>query len=309
VTTSTDNGHEAISTVIARFDWQYAGDPRLSRLYEKAKASQWDATDAIDWNQHVDFGSTLPASPGESRYPFQRGRPHAWDHFRWEFQAWLVSQFLHGEQGALVATARLVETLPDMASKIYAASQVIDEARHVEAFSRYLDKCLGHQYAVDGGLSALLENVMTETRWDITFLGMQIIVEGIAVASFRLGGAIFHDPVISRITHLVARDEARHVSFGMIALENQYKTLTSQERADREEFVLEAAALVARRFRLDDIWIHLEIDPTKGAHYASTDPLMIQFRKVVFAMVVTSLSRLGLLTPRVRTGLQLLGLL
>jgi hypothetical protein len=302
---------DLVATVRTHLDWTYAPtDPRLRRLYERGKRLQWNAATDIDWSLPVEFGAPLPPALGQDTFPFGGRRSAAtWDRFRWEFQAWMVSQFLHGEQGALVATARLVEAAPDLESKFCAASQVGDEARHVEVYTRYLDEKLGHAYPVNPSLEALLHDILTETRWDVIYLGMQIIVEGLAVAAFRMGAATFHDPLIARITDLVARDEARHVSFGVVALDGLYSSLTSRELAEREEFVLEAAALMRRRFLLEEIWDRMGVDRRAGVNYAERDPVMVLYRQVLFAKVVGSLKRLSLMTPRMHQRLAALSLL
>ena len=219
----------------------------------------------------------------------------------WELQAWMTSQFMHGEQGALVATARLVETVPDIESKFYAANQVNDEARHVEAYARYLStKLPGHEYPISAPLEALLVDIMTEKRWDITYLGMQIMVEGLALAAFGMGNMMFNDPVIKQITDLVMRDEARHVAFGVLALKEVIPELSAAELADREEFLLEATDLMYRRFLLEQLWERLGVDVEQGKAFAADNPLMIMFRQVLFSKIVPNVNKLGLMTPRVR---------
>ncbi|MEU0383198.1 ferritin-like domain-containing protein [Streptomyces chartreusis] len=300
--------------VVARLSWDYSrGDSRLRTLYEKGQRAQWSVDEDIDWSPELRFGSPLPDSVDGTGLPFRRSPDspvpaELWNQFRWEFQSWMTSQFLHGEQGALTATARLVETVPDLEAKFYAAVQVADEARHVDAYARYLTK-LGSCYPINGGLRALLENIMSESRWDMIYLGMQIIVEGLALAAFRLGNASFADPVILQITKLVARDEARHVAFGMVALDGYYDELTSRELAEREEFTKEATLLMSRRFLLTEVWDRLEVDTAAGTAFAAEDPLMLQFRRLLFAKVVSSLQRLGLCTPGVRDHLDQLALL
>lgn len=274
---------------------------KLRELYTKGKAAQWDVDTDIDWSPVIEFGSTgldpraVPLGLGlDSPVP-----DDLVNEFRWQYQAWMTSQFMHGEQGALTATARLVETVPDINAKFYAASQVADEARHVDAYSRYLGN-LGHSYPISRPLEDLLGNILSESRWDMIYLGMQIIVEGLALAAFRLGSAGFADPVIKQITELVARDEARHVAFGVVSLEGFYDQLTSPEIADREEFICEAALLMARRFRLKEIWEYMDLDVDAGTRFAAHDPTMVTFRRLMFAKVVSGLRRLKLLTPTVR---------
>jgi hypothetical protein len=186
---------------------------------------------------------------------------------------------------------------------------VIDEARHVEVFSRYLRDNVPDPYPISEPLRLLLADILADSRWDVTALGMQIMVEALAMAAFRLAGNTFHDGLIREITRLVARDEARHVSFGVLSLEGVCSTLTSAELADREELTLEAASLMRRRFLLGDVWERLEVDRDEGARYAAHDPLMIGYRKAVFSKVISALGRIGLLTPRVRDGLAALDLL
>jgi hypothetical protein len=302
------------SFVTTRFDWDYQQKaPRLRALYEKGKAAQWNAVTDVDWSPQLSFGMPLAEVPGSSGSQTRRpaGCPvpdELWNQFRWEYHAWMTSQFLHGEQGALLATARLVETVPDLDDKFYAAAQVADEARHVEAFSMYLDR-LGHAYPINPALRSMLSNVVTEQRWDIIYLGMQVIVEGLALAVFRLGQATSFDPVIRQITDLVARDEARHVAFGVLALQDLYDELSTRERAEREEFIKESSLLMARRFRLEEVWDRMGIDRDAGVGYATTDPVMRDFRRLMFAKIVSILAKLGLLTDGVRHHLEDLSLM
>ncbi len=301
--------------VDARLDLDYStSTERLRGLYERAKTAQWNATTDVDWSVEVAYGAPLPADSAYGTASFAasplagRGRP-AWDGFRWELQSWMVSQFLHGEQGALVVAGRLVEASPTTDAKLYAASQAGDEARHVEVFSRYLQENVPESYPIAAPLRTLLSDILADSRWDVTALGMQVMVEALAMAAFRLAESTFHDDLIKQITRLVARDEARHVTFGVLSLEGLYGQLTRAELADREDLVLTAAELTRRRFLLEDVWDRLDVPRAAGVEYAATDPLMIRYRQAVFAKVVIVLSGLGLLTDRVRTGLAALDLL
>jgi hypothetical protein len=301
--------------VEAHLNWDYRmSHPQMRTLYEKAKLGQWNASTDIDWSIEVPFGSPLPqqssfvlASFDSS--PLARRDRSSWDTFQWELQSWMVSQFLHGEQGALVVAARLVEVAPDLDSKFCAVSQAIDEARHVEAFSRYLLEKVPNPYPITDALATLLKDILADDRWDITALGMQIIVEALAMAAFRMANSTFHDDLIKEITRLVARDEARHVSFGVLSLGGIYKEMTPGERSDREDMVLESASLMRRRFLLEDIWDRMDVDRAEGVEYASTNELMIRYRQAIFAKIVVALGNIGLLTTKVRDGLDKLQLL
>lgn len=303
------------SQIVTEFTWDYVNErPPLRKLYEKGKTSQWNATTDIDWTPEVNFGEPRenpfegmgfdgPDTPVGQLSEEQRNQ------FRWEFQSWMVSQFMHGEQGALVATARLVETVPDLDAKFYAANQVADEARHVEAYAHYLNHKLKHSYPISTPLQSLLTDIMSERRWDITYLGMQIMVEGLALAAFGLGNVIFQDPIVQQITDYVMRDEARHVAFGVLSLQGLYDDMTSAELADREEFVMDAAQLMRDRFLLEDVWERVGIDVATGRDFALHNPLMAVFRQMLFSKIVPNLNKLGLLTDRVRPHFEQLGIL
>jgi hypothetical protein len=305
------DGRERPRDAEIRFVWDYAqSDGRLRALYERGKAAQWNATTDIDWTAGVGtpghvglLGPDLPLERDASPVP-----PERWAAFQWEFHSWMTSQFLHGEQGALLSAGRLVAMAPDMDTKFYAAAQAADEARHVEAYTRYVE-LLGNCYPVNPALKRMLDTVTAESQWDIIFLGMQIIVEGLALAAFRFEHTRSFDPVIAQLTQLVAKDEARHVAFGLLALREVYGELTAREKTEREEFVKEAALLMSRRFRLAEIWQRLDVDVQEGANYALRDRKMIDFRRLMFTKVATSLAKVGLLTPGVRAHLEQLHLL
>ena len=296
------------ANVVTEFTWDYVQrQPALKKLYEKGKTSQWNASTDIDWSPEVNFGEPFDNSFDQSFLdqfmpdaPVTRLGDEGRTRLGWEFQSWMVSQFMHGEQGALVATARLVETVPEIDSKFYAANQVADEARHVEAYGRYLNEKLGQQYPISAPLESLLTDIMGEKRWDITYLGMQIMVEGLALAAFGLGNIMFQDPIIKQITDYVMRDEARHVAFGVLSLQGVYSEMSAAELAEREEFIMQASQLMHDRFLLEQVWERVGIDVEEGKAYANTNPLMIAFRQMLFSKIVPNLRKLGLLTDPVR---------
>jgi hypothetical protein len=308
-------GLTVTTSVNAHLTWNYSpGAPRMRALYEFAKQAQWNATTDIDWSLDVPFGEPLQdyssyvIASFENSPLMAHGRP-MWDRFRWEFQAWMVSQFMHGEQGALLASARLVESLPDVESKYYASSQVVDEARHVEVFARYLRERVPSPYGISAPLLSLLADVLNASQWDMTALGMQVMIEPLAMASFRLAENTFHDDLIKQIAAHVARDEARHVSFGIQLLNGICPHMTGAELSMREEFILEAAHLLSQRFLLEDIWDRLGIDRREGMTFAATSPMMVGYRQTIFAKIVASLVRIGLMTDRVHDGFARMNLL
>jgi hypothetical protein len=304
----------------ASFVWDYdARRPRLAKLYEKSKVSQWNAATDIDWDVDIDPGhisAELQERFAAAQFDFEatavgsfaRSSPEN----RWLIEAhshaWTVSQFMHGEQGALVATAKICAGVESIDDKYYAAAQVADEARHVEAYQRYLDK-IDIRYPVASYLHQLLDDVVGHPHVDMTFLGMQILVEGVALAAFSLGGAMFGNDVIARITDLVRRDEARHVAFGVLSLQGFYDDMDPVDLAEREDFLLEACSVMRDRFVPVDVYERLGIDVARATAEFDASPDQAAFRSLMFSKVVPNLGKLGLLTPRVRDGFEKLGIL
>ena len=302
----------------ASFVWDYdARRPRLAKLYEKSKVSQWNAATDVDWSIDVDPGAVPVAAQfedvswGEELGPITSvlgTDPEVRHEIVAQNHGWLISQFMHGEQGALVATAKICAAAESIDDKYYAAAQVADEARHVEAYQRYLDK-IGITYPVTPSLSTLLNQVMGHRHVDMTFLGMQILVEGVALAAFSLGDAMLANPLISQITSLVRADEARHVAFGVLSLQGTYDDMDPVDLREREEFVLEACALMRDRFNPVQVWEHFGVDVEQATERFSHSPDAIAFRSLLFSKVVPNLRKLGLLTPRVREGFEQMGIL
>jgi len=171
------------------FRWEYAdGREALETLYEKGKRLQWNTTERIDWSQDLDPENPqqLPDETvsiyGSDVWRRLTAREKA--NLRRHVQAWQLSQFLHGEQGALVCTAKIVQQVPSMDAKYYAATQVMDEARHVETYSKLLHDKFELAYPITPTLKKLLEQVLSDSRWDMTYLGMQVLIEGLALAAF-----------------------------------------------------------------------------------------------------------------------------
>jgi hypothetical protein len=225
--------------------------------------------------------------------------------------AFMLSQFLHGEQGALLATAKIVQGVPWAEAKFYAANQVADEARHVEVYHRYLTEKLGLSYEITPSLNRLLDDIILDPRWDITFLGMQIMVEGLALAAFGVTRMQMADePLIQDLITRVMGDESRHVAFGVLSLSDLYTNeMSSTELREREEFVIEATYLLRERMLMTPVFERLGWDAKLWTDWSQTTPFMRGFRQMMFSKIVPNLKRLGLLTPRVRDAYAKLDLL
>src|SRR5688500_13857339 len=207
------------------FNWEYDDlRDRLIGLYSKGKQKQWDAEVRIDWSQDLDPGNPMELADeylgiyGTDLWNKMTTKER--EELRRHGQAWQISQFLHGEQGALICAAKIVQTVPDIDSKFYAATQVIDEARHVEAYNKFLHEKLELAYPIHPQLALLLDQTLSDSRWDITYLGMQVMIAGVALAAFALLRDFTTHPLARSLNAYVMKDEARHVAFGLLALQD-----------------------------------------------------------------------------------------
>jgi len=304
---STGSQQAVRATIDTIFDWKYAlEEKKLLALYEKGKSATWNASD-LDWSTDVDIERLTVASNIDEfmndvmQTPRRLTRQEAIQ-FRLHSNAFMLSQFLHGEQGALIAAAKIVQTVPGEEAKFYAANQVADEARHVEVYHRYLTEKLGVSYEVHPSLNRLLSDIVSDSRWDITYLGMQIMVEGLALAAFGLMQVMMQsEPLILDITSRIMQDESRHVAFGVVSLQKLYTgELTAKELAEREDFVIESAHLMYDRLISEPVYDRLGWDKALWVPWSRETPFQKGFRQMTFSKIVPNLKRLGLLTPRVR---------
>jgi hypothetical protein len=303
-------------STVTVFDWEYAlKETKLLNLYEKGKALAWNASE-LDWSVEVDLDKMSQQTGVKDFFnhvlktPRTLTQEEAFE-LRRHSDAFTLSQFLHGEQGALAAAAKIVQTVPWAEAKFYAANQVADEARHVEVYHRYLTEKMGVSYAIHPSLMGLLKNLVEDSRWDITYLGMQIMVEGLALAAFgMIKLSMPGEPLIHDITTRIMADEARHVGFGVLSLEKFYtEELTSAEVREREDFVIEATCLMHDRLLMTPVFERLGFDVKLWNEWAMQNPMQQGFRQLTFSKIVPNLKRLGLLTPRVREVMGKLNLL
>ncbi len=301
------------TTMDLAYTWDYAARARsLRELYAKSKALQWDGARDLAWATDVD-----PEGPRFPDMMVPIWGSEIWERLgererralKTEMSAWMLSQFMHGEQGALLATAQLVTVVPEVDAKLYGATQVMDEARHLEVFERYLREKMNRVWPVTPTLRALLDTILTDGRWDMKYLGMQIMVEGLALASFGVMRETTDEPLLRELTGNVIRDEVRHVAFGVLSLRDLYRDMPAHELRDREDFVVESARLMRDRFLAPEVWEAHGLPVEACCAWALECPLMQQFRCMLFSKMVPNLRRLGLLTDRVRPALAELGVL
>ena len=293
----------------AIFTWDYERTREgLGKLYERAKTSQWNGATDLDWSIDVDVEKvaiemqiaiaqlrerllTLPNSPLKSWGEDQ------WTKLAIEAFNWRMSQFLHGEQGALICTAKIVETVPWIDAKYYASTQVMDEARHVEVFARYLDTKLEGHYPVNPALQLLIDDIIADSRWDMTYMGMQIMIEGLALAAFGFMHAFTQEPLLKKLLRYVMSDEARHVAFGVLSLQEYYQGLGGKEIRERQEFAFEAALRMRDRLMMHAVWEQCGIDRESITRmlFEVQKPGVNPFQAALFSKIVPNCKKLGLL--------------
>ena len=282
------------------FNWDYTvQDNRIKKLYELGKQLNWNVEEDVDWK---------PEFTGINDEEFE------WEDGQWanhnvyktfdketriEFfkylNSWATSQFLHGEQGALLVASQLASCAPTYNAKLYAASQTFDEARHVEAFNKYLQQRLKRSWPIGRALKGLLDKILTDPRWDLKFIGMQVVIEGLALAAFNAAKESTNDPVFKRMLELIIRDEARDVTFGINYLTDFVTTLTEEEKLDRAQFALEACTVSRNRLRSYDVWEKYGMDFEYTDAYQKENIFQTQFQDVLFSRIMPNLKKIGLL--------------
>ena len=298
--------HAVKDNADAIFTWDYSlSRPALRKLYEKAKTGQWNATTDLDWDTEVDLekvvsGDQVATAAGIDPNLYDDTVIGHWGQKEWldygiQNRKWTLSQFLHGEQGALLCTAKITETVPWYDAKLYASTQVVDEARHVEVFGRYLDEKMGGGYQVNAHLRMLLDDIINDSRWDMTYLGMQVMVEGLALAAFGFMHQMTEEPLLKKLLRYVMSDEARHVAFGVLSLKEVYAEMTDAEMKDRQEFAYEAAVRMRDRFLSQEVWERMGVAPKDVLPIVLRDPTRDLFQQMLFSKIVPNCQKLGLL--------------
>ncbi|MCO4763667.1 MAG: ferritin-like domain-containing protein [Myxococcales bacterium] len=304
----------------AHFDWTYPHDnPEMAMLYKRAKQGQWDADD-LPW--HIDVDPENPEVPllPESFFNIELAEKYAGKlspkertRFIHSMSAWMLSQFLHGEQGALMASAQVTEAVRFFDGKLYGATQVMDEARHVEVYLRYLESKLGRLYQVNDNLFTIIDAVMTDSRWDMKFLGMQIMVEGLALGAFSTLHNVTAEPLLKELLKMVIRDEARHVHYGVVALQQHITgELSESERNEREDWAFEVSMLMRNRFMMYEVydeWFSHCMTRAQWRECVLAAPGLELFRSRMFSRLVPNLRDIGLLSERIMPAYESVGLM
>jgi P-aminobenzoate N-oxygenase AurF len=288
-------------------------DHDLNALYQKTKANQWDVNTDIDWSYELNPDNPLGMPDGTLliygtdiwNKLDEKGRAE----IRHHSQGWTLSQVLHGEQAAMICAAKLAAAEESLSARLCAAGQMIDEARHIEAFGRLVNDKLPISYPMSKALKSLLEDTITSNKLDMTNLGMQVLVEGIALSLFQSIVAYSKDPFIKDLVSRIQRDEARHFAMGRITLCRVYKEMSGTERKEREEFVAEGAHTLYEHLCADDIWEPMGLSKKECSHLVRNSEVANSMRRSIFRRLVPTIREMGLLSPRVRDTFEKLGVL
>lgn len=287
--------------------WNYGHEvEELAALYERGKKGQWNAETDVDWSQEIrrdewflprENVQLLPTVLTAMGADEETCREAAWDEF-----AFTMSQLLHGEQAALQICGQLTNACPTMDAKFYAASQVADEARHVEVIAKLLQRKFGTVYPIGATLKVLLDELLQAPTWKTKTLGMQTLFEGVAVGIFDGIQKTSLNPLLSDIIRRVKQDEARHAAFGILSMRRTVKEATEEEMAEMEDFafkILEALNANQQLDMLNVLGPKYGIDGKTVVQMAMGLDNWAEINSELFMhTVVPNLVRLGLITER-----------
>ena len=286
--------------------WEYGSEvEELRRLYEKGKAGQWDAQTDLDWS--------TPYSPDEwvinpegsmlAQITKMMGKDEATQkEAAFDESAYVISQLLHGEQAALQLCGQLTNVCDKMDQKFYAASQVIDEARHIEVFAKFLQEKAGTIYPVDPTIKLLLDTLLQAEGMAKKTLGMQTLFEGMAVGIMGLMRQECRNPLLREMLRRVEGDEARHAAFGVLSMRRVMREAEPEQRAELEDWafdILEALNAAQQIQMLRTFSDKYGIDADAITELTIGLPDFDELNSMIYMhTVVPNLKNLGLITER-----------
>ncbi|HJU27639.1 MAG TPA: ferritin-like domain-containing protein [Candidatus Binataceae bacterium] len=311
----------------SRFETLYQRDysvqaQDMRRLYENAKRDQWNVSKDIDWSQPVDLDKGVFADgliDGYGSDIWTKLDEKTRRELNVEFSCWRISQLLHGEEGAMLACSQLVNMVPTNDAKFFQSTQVVDEARHTEVLSRYLqEKCGGRVYPMTKNVKHLFDYLLGEGKWFIKTAGLQLVAETFAVGLFRMLAETSQDDLLRTISKRILSDESRHMGFSVLGLPDMIASLSPSDMRELEDFTAEACRLVLRgqfpreafeRVGLTERDIK-EIERVRVENAKSNDYTYFRqvFRREMYTQVVSNLKKVGLLTERTADNLRKLGI-
>ena len=303
----------------AIYNWNYDSEiDELRTLYANALDRQWIAMKDLDWDREIDrvaFSKSftmggIPVS--ETEFWKSLSQDTQWAVSK-NSATFMLSNFLHGEQGALMVAAQLVNAVPHMDGKFYASTQTMDEARHVEVFAEYIRK-LGEVQPIAPGLQQLLDNVLGTDNWLLKAVGMQVVTEGLALYSFRDMRNQTGEPLLKQLLTYVSQDEARHTGYGVKYLNAVVPSLDQKEIDEIEDFAFESARLLidsraglSLRDTAMKLWADAGVDPAEalGALMKERELIKASLERSggrtgpVRGFVIPTLKKIGLFSDRI----------
>ncbi|MEZ5920181.1 MAG: ferritin-like domain-containing protein [Parvularculaceae bacterium] len=302
------NRHWLTTEIDVVVDQSHASEWKtLKDLYVKAGRSQWDPDQDVDWSYELDPENPLSmpdasiAIAGTDLWPRLSSKEKA--ALRREMQGWHISQILHGEKASQLCAAKLMLSSDSSAVKDCAAIQAVDEARHIEVFSRLQSK-IGTSYPLSKSLGRLLYDVLEDSDPDITALGMQILIEGLALSFFKSLQLYSSEPLVKKLLALVIRDEARHFAGGQIALAERHRELDSRELSRREEFVVQSFSLLQDYLFADEIWEPAGLPKNKCSELVRNSESAATMQRVLFRQLVPAVRTIGLLGDKTKQAFE-----
>ena len=296
--------------------------PDLRSLYEKAKRDQWNVSRDVDWAQPFDIEQGVLADEMMDIYgtPFwDRLTPAERGELNMRFANWRLGVLLYGEHGAMLLCSQLVECVSGTDAKFFQATQVVDEARHNEVLDRYVTERMGGlRYPLPDFERELFDTLLSDSRWTVKTIGLQLVAETFAVALFRMLAETSKDPLLKQICRLILQDESRHMGFGMLSLPEVIPQLTDAERAELEEVTHWALVKtltgqfpepVFRELGFGDAEIKaIHAHRRERAAGAEGSHFRKLFRKDLHGTLLANLHKVGLLTERIRPRLESVGI-
>jgi ribonucleotide reductase beta subunit family protein with ferritin-like domain len=304
-----------LAQVSGRIIWSYQEDrSQVSDLYEVAKKKVWNASQDVDWKD-ADRKLELPvdedANPLRGFYEYEQLSHREKLHIGWWLHGLELSEVLHGEQGALIVASQLVSCMPTVEAKLFASSQVSDEARHVEFFSEYLKEVVGTIQPPSWELERLIKSMIQNPSWDMKFISCQILIESLAMAKFQELREKALSPIMRFAIDYIAKDEARHVKFGTLLLRDYIASLPPSEVQLRSDYVLDN---VLRLANAQNVYTRIadEMNWDENAlryhlrKYRIANP---QINRSKFRQLALNLSSVGLMTNQTEERLHTMNVL
>jgi hypothetical protein len=231
--------------------------------------------------------------------------------FASESTRWQISAILHGESGALALSASLCHILKDPGAQEYAANQTREEARHVTAFAAYVASRWGTPLPCGQTLESLLTEMVLAPEVYKKIVGMQMLVEGLAMGAFATLYQKANDPLLRKLCQLVMTDEAFHHKFGKIWADRTIPKLTEDEHNKVEDWAAQCFQTLLfnliNPLQMAPVYRSVGLDPQEAMD-AITEAFGDEERREqmkeganIFRVLIKTLLNAGIITDRTKS--------